>query len=120
MEAKKIETQAAQGDVLVRRVAAVPKGMVRQEASGDRVIVAHSETGHHHAIDGGGLELWQDPRNPLVAYLSIDPAMYADGGAVLRHHRPHDTHAPLLLGGGVWEVRRQREMTPDGWRQVQD
>ena len=39
---------------------------------------------------------------------------------VLEHQRPHDTHAPIKFAKGVYEVRRQREYTPEGWRRVAD
>lgn len=118
MEAKRVSQAAAQGDVYVRRVTEIPSGAKRAEDKG-RVIVAHSETGHHHYLDAVGVERWEDPRNPLVCYLRIEGGP-ADGGAVLVHARSWDTHAPLHLSAGTWEIRRQAELTPDGWRRVQD
>jgi hypothetical protein len=119
MEPKKIDQQAAQGDILIRRITALPKGAKRAEPTGGRHIVAHSETGHHHYLDAVGVERWTDPSNPLVCYLRMEGGP-VDGGAVLTHARPYDTHAPLLLGEGWWEIRRQVEMTPEGWREVMD
>jgi len=103
---------AAQGDVLFRRVDAVPAGAVLQPRT-ERVVVAHSETGHHHALTAPGIDWYTSP-DPLVGYLSLaDPTE-------VRHERPWDTHAPLCLAPGVWEVRRQREYTPEGFRRVED
>lgn len=116
---KRIENQAAQGDVYVRRVAALPDGARACEADGGRHVVAHSETGHHHYLAAAGVERWEHPTDPLRCYLRIGPELEVSGG-VLTHARAHDTHAPIALGVGLWEIRRQREMTPDGWRQVQD
>ena len=66
---KKITTTGAQGDVLITRVSALPKGLARSKcARKGSAIVAHSETGHHHRAHGKGLELWEDPRDPLVCY----------------------------------------------------
>lgn len=118
METKKIEKvskMAAQGDVLFRRVAEVPSAFKEQPASA-RIIVAHSETGHHHAIDSTGVRLFTG-EDPLRCYLIID-GEFAD----VVHHRNFDTHATIRLGGGgaVYEVIRQREYTPEGWRRVQD
>lgn len=119
MEAIKIDRMAAQGDVLVRRVADVPPGMVESAPVGGKHVVAHSETGHHHYLMAAGVEVWEDPRNPLICYLRSTIGDEA-GGAILLHDRAHHTHAPLALGAGCWEIRRQAEMTPEGWRRVAD
>lgn len=34
--------------------------------------------------------------------------------------RSFDTHESILLKGGTYEIRRQREYTPEGWRRVED
>ena len=41
---------AAQGDVMFIRVDTIPAG-AKEESGAGPVVVAHSETGHHHAID---------------------------------------------------------------------
>jgi hypothetical protein len=106
---------AAQGDVLFRRISRLPDDAVERPAIG-RIVVAHSETGHHHAIDDPEVRLFERPvRDPMVCFLSID----GDFAHVV-HHRPHDTHAPLRLRHGLWEVRRQREWTPEGLQRVED
>jgi len=106
---------AAQGDVLFRRISKLPDGVVEQRAAG-RIIVAHSETGHHHAIDDPEVRLYERlERDPLICFLSVD-GEFAD----VVHHRSHDTHAPLRLARGLWEVRRQREWRLEGFSRVQD
>lgn len=116
-----VKKMAAQGDVLFRRIDSLPDGAVEQDAKG-RIIVAHSETGHHHAIDPtDGVRLFQPPNDPLVCYLMLDGAPHAD----VVHHRAWDTHDTLRLvaksvGKTIFEVRRQREHTPEGWRRVED
>lgn len=110
-----IENMCFQGDVCFRRVAALPADAVEQKTEG-RVVVAHSETGHDHAIGAGEAKLLERAqRNPLVCYLSI-----AGDHADVVHHRPDHTHETVRLLGGLWEVKRQREWTPEGLRQVQD
>ncbi len=114
MEPILITKMAAQGDVLFRRVKAIPDGF-REQPKG-RAIVAHSETGHHHAIDKG-VRLYQG-EDPMRCFLMLD-ADFAD----VVHHRDYDTHGTIRLGGGagaVYEVIRQREYTPEGWRRVED
>lgn len=114
---KTIEKQGCQGDVLFRRVERVPEGFVAAKPTA-RIVVAHSETGHHHAIDDTGVVLYES-KDPLVCYLSMETADHVD----VVHHRSFDTHETMRLGGGVgavWEVRRQREWAPEGWRRVED
>lgn len=112
---KRVKNVCFQGDVMFRRIDALPSGTVEQPKSGP-VVVAHSETGHHHAIDENQARLFERlERDPMVCFLSID-GKYAD----VVHHRPHDTHETVRLLKGVWEVRRQREWTPEGLRRVED
>lgn len=119
---KDIEKVGAQGDVLFRRVVKMPDGLVRRETKGP-IVVAHSDTGHHHVVEEAHGAYFTDPKSAMVAYLQLGDGCVATGGAVVTHHRPHDTHEALrLLGkpGDVFEIRRQREWTPEGWRRVED
>lgn len=114
---KEITKIGAQGDVIFRRVPAVPATAKEIERRGP-LVVAHSETGHHHAIDSMFARHFEVPGDSLVCYLRME-------GPELDvvHHRSWDTHQTLrLLGapGDIWEVRRQREWTPEGWRRVED
>lgn len=114
----RVTKQAAQGEVLIRKVASLPAGVSQVRRDGDAVI-AHSETGHHHVVRDPQVAMFEVPNDPLICYL-----MNETGAAFeVTHLRSFDTHAPLLLDGGpgsVWEVRRQREHTPEGWRRVED
>jgi hypothetical protein len=109
--------------VLFRKVAALPTNAKEVKRNGD-IVVAHSETGHHHSIADKAVSHFEIPGDSLVCYLRMDHAFnYAPGGVDVVHHRPWDTHETIrLLGkpGDVWEVRRQREFTPEGWRRVAD
>ena len=110
-----IEDIAAQGDVLFRRISRLPDGVVEQPSSG-RIVVAHSETGHDHAIDDPEVRLYERAvRDPMICFLSIDGE-----SAHVVHHRLHHTHAPLRLRHGLWEVRRQREWGADGFQPAED
>lgn len=114
---KEIHRMGAQGDVVFRKVASVPAGFEATKPA-ERVIVAHSETGHHHAIDSTGVRVYEGS-DPLRCYLMLESVAHAD----VVHHRPYDTHETVRLGGGigsVYEVIRQREYTPEGWRRVED
>jgi hypothetical protein len=108
-------TGCYQGDVAFIRVKKLPSDVVEQPQEG-LVIVAHSETGHHHAIAQGEAKLLEKiQRDPLTCYLQID-GEFAD----VVHHREHDTHETVRLLHGLWEVRRQEEWTPEGMRRVED
>jgi hypothetical protein len=113
----KVKYFGAQGDVIFRKVKEIPKGFSATPSTSS-VIVAHSETGHHHSVDVAGVRLYVGP-DPLVAYLQLETVDSCD----VVHHRTWDTHETLSLLGGkgsIWEIRRQREYTPEGWRRVQD
>jgi len=106
---------AAQGDVLFRRIEAMPGAVVEQPTAG-RIVVAHSETGHDHVVDDPAVALFEKiDRDPMICYLRVD-GDFAD----VRHLRAYDTHQTLRLARGLWEVRRQREWAPEGWRRVAD
>lgn len=112
-----VKEQGAQGDVFFCRVQKFPEaGLVEQARDTQgRLIVAHSETGHHHAIAAADAHLLEYPGS-LVAYLRVD-GEYAD----VVHHRDYDTHETLRLGRGLWEVRRQREYSAErAWQRVAD
>lgn len=112
-----VTKQAAQGDVLFVRVKSIPSKAKREERNGS-LVVAHSETGHHHSIDDTGVVRF-DVGDPLVCYLQLaENTPHVD----VVHHRSFDTHATVRLmgAGSVWECRRQREFIPDGWRRVED
>jgi hypothetical protein len=106
---------AAQGDLLLRRIDSVPSGAVTVPPEAWKHVVAHSETGHHHTVGAFNVLHFRAPDNELLSFLRID-SEYAD----VVHERPFDTHATLRIGGGCWELRRQREYVPDGWRRVED
>ena len=97
----------------------LPPGAKKVEPdSQNRLLVAHSESGHHHYIDGGSAVLYETP-NPLVKYLQVEMDSYS----LLRHAKPvtaKDRHTTQKIPGGLHRINIQRESTPEGWRQVQD
>jgi hypothetical protein len=110
-----VNEMAAQGDVLIRKIAALPSDVVETQKGG-RLVLGHSETGHDHVVENQEARLFEKVnRDPMICYLAVD-GEHAD----LVHHRSHDTHQPLRLSPGVYEVRRQEEYTPEGWRRVED
>lgn len=99
------------------RLDVLPDGLT--ETARAPVVVAHSETGHDHVVQDGEARMFQrierDATSPLICYLYVD-SEHVD----VVHRRPWDTHGAIRLDRGAWEIRRQREYTPDGWRMVQD
>lgn len=116
---KTFKTLVAQGDTLFRRINALPAGATPAvETDPGKVVVAHSETGHHHFFEAVPGITRYTSADPLVGYLTVD-ASCADGVALI-HGRAHDTHESISFGPGTYEVRRQREYVPGGFRRVED
>lgn len=113
---KSFENQAAQGDVLITRIPSIPKDAVIAKAEGGKFVVAHSETGHHHTIVERPGVMYYTGKDPAIAYMEVIDQVEV----TLKHEREFDTHESLLLKGGTYEIRRQQEYTPVGWRRVLD
>lgn len=111
---KRFERQAAQGDLLIIRRESVK---INDAAPVHSQIVAHSETGHHHVvvIDPPGRLEFSPGEDPLTSFLRVIGIP-----ARLEHRRPFDTHETIELLPGDYELRRQREWAPEGWRRVED
>lgn len=113
---KTFDNCAAQGDLLIRRIDKLPEGLTKVKAEKGGFIVAHSETGHHHVIARKpGVEVFNGS-DTLVSYLKV----IDQTETTLEHLRNFDTHESILVKGGTYEIRRQREYTPEGWRRVVD
>lgn len=111
---KTFNTICAQGDIYIRRIDTLPAGAVPVAAESGTVIVTHSETGHHHVMAADTVTMYRLPASIMDCLLVVSAP------TPLRHLRPHDTHEPIMFEPGTYHVRRQREYTPEGWRQVQD
>lgn len=107
----------AQGDVMLIPVESLPDTAMAPVASEKgALIVTHSETGHHHVIvERPTVRMFQDAMDMFRSWLVIDGEP-----AELKHLRPTDTHESVQLEPGVYEVRRQREYFPEGWRRAAD
>lgn len=110
---KTFENCAAQGDVMFRRVEEIPANAELVESEGC-VVVAHSETGHDHVFrDPTAAKLYRTA-DPFICYLRMEAP------AALEHLREFDTHEAIMFSTGCYEIRRQREHTPEGYRMVAD
>ena len=113
------QNQAAQGDLFIRRIDKLPAGLKPMTTEAGKYIVAHSETGHHHVIEARPHVTVFATDDPLVSYLQVVEATDAME-TVIEHLRNFDTHESIKVGAGNYEIRRQREYTPEGWRRVAD
>lgn len=104
----------AQGDVLFERINELPKKAKLIAPIKGRVIVAHSETGHHHVMDADRTELYRLPEEIYECFLVVHKA------DDLVHLRSYDTHETVHFEPGIYRVQRQREHTPEGLRRVED
>ncbi len=104
----------AQGDIYIRKIEALPAGTEAIKPEKGRLIVTHSETGHHHVMAADTVTMHRLPDSIMDCFLVVKEP------AVLEHLRPHDTHEPIKFEKGTYHVRRQREYTPEGWRRVED
>jgi len=103
-----------QGDIALTRVESLPADTKKDKTLNGLYVLAHSETGHHHAVleDQGTLYQTDDP---MVAYLVVDKE------AELKHLKPgNDAHRTVHFDQGVYRINRQREFTPQGLRRVAD
>lgn len=114
MTALKFKKQAAQGDLLLRKIDLLPEGLKQASAENGKFIVAHSETGHHHTVLEKSAQLLIDQTNEFIAYLDVKE------DTQVTHERSYDTHAPIEIKKGLYEIRRQREYVAEGFRRAQD
>jgi hypothetical protein len=101
-----------QGDVLVRRVVALPDGAKDVTPKGRIVLALGEVTGHAHAIAEGEAREFS----------------YADAAGVVRRFLDvvseatvrHEEHRAIPLLPGIYEIVQQREYSPEEIRNVAD
>jgi hypothetical protein len=104
---------AAQGEITLIRIGdlsgAVPQGYTPLETEGGKLVIGHSETGHHHVMEPAAAKAFVADKAPeglrLLRLIVEEPT-------ALEHLRGHDTHEPLLVPPGEYEVRIAREHDP--------
>lgn len=109
---KSFKIVAAQGEITIRKIDAVPVKQVCSPLAleNGRFVIGHSETGHHHVLsDVAGadvLVLDKPPEGMRILYAILENPMSLD------HLRDHDTHESINLDPGVYEFRIAREYDP--------
>jgi len=98
---------AAQGELYLQKICKLPVGLIPLKPVKGKLIVGHSETGHHHVVDAEEANVYQDPNNPLNLFIeAIQPT-------ALVHLRPTDTHGPIAINeGDIVQVNVGREYNP--------
>lgn len=120
----------AQGEVRIWLKDFAPKEFIPEQhnlqevdAENGMLIVAHSETGHHHAIEvlerpkksySKTAQRLIDKTNDLIAELRIHEE------SKLIHQRGNDTHKAYLLPPGVYVSRIDTEYVNEAYRRVAD
>lgn len=112
--------QYRQGEILFIRVEDFDDAATAYKTAAPengRLIVGHSESGHHHVID-----LARSPNAQLLIHSTNQfiGRLVLGEDAEVEHLRSHDTHAPAQLPAGKYVVRWRREHSPEGLRRVQD
>ena len=107
---KSFKFSAAQGEVNIRKVDAIPDGMASVAPEKGLLIVGHSESGHHHGFrDDGAVQLMERTKDVpagmkiLYAIVKNPTALIQDASA------PHDM---IALDPGLYEFRISREFNP--------
>lgn len=103
-----------QGDVLLRRVASLPKSAQvaekKDQAGNRRIVLAYGEvTGHAHAIyDLDSVDVFVTSTGMMYLKVSKDAALQ------------HEEHGTITLPPGNYERTIQREYSPEQIRNVAD
>lgn len=96
---------AAQGELTITKLDKPPKRVgAPVDAVGGRLIVGHSETGHHHVVDSDCAVLTRV--DEFTAYLDVKKPTQID------HLREYDTHPSIALQPGMYKFRTGREFDP--------
>lgn len=99
----------AQGDILIKKVAELPKDVIKIEPENGEYIVAHSENGGHHAVKATPhVRYYQSANDNNVAYLVVDNTL-RENTPELKHMRSFHTHGSYGFSDGVYQIRRQIE-----------
>jgi hypothetical protein len=110
----------AQGDIYITRLPddfKLPTDAVEQLPENGKLIITHSETGHHHVMD-----ILEKPKVKMYTLPDsiMDCLLIVNDTVALEHLRAYDTHESIEFKPGNYKVRRQREYTPEGFRKVED
>lgn len=95
----------------------VPSDAKEVKPENGLLLIAHSESGHHHYVDATQARFFEGAGSDLC-YLQL-----AGEVAYLKHMKPAgapDRHHTQSLDAPLYIIKKQREETPEGWRAVAD
>ncbi len=115
---KTLNNFAAQGDFIIRRIKEIPQDAVKVDPVDGVFVVAHSETGHNHVMERTHVTGYMPENTKDVDLYKLFFSVEQD--TAITHLRSHDTHESIMVPPGNYEVRRQREYTPEGFRRAAD
>lgn len=101
--------RAAQGEIQIIRHTEgykLPTRVKHLEKENNKMIIGHSETGHHHVLERHTDKVFVDENAP--AGMRILYAILEEPNALI-HERGYDTHNALNLEPGTYEFRIGRE-----------
>ena len=102
----------AQGDLNIYACDEIPEGLTELKPENGVHILAHSETGHHHVIDGNTVRVFR--QDEFVSYMEVAKP------TPLRHLRTVDRHETIEIPPQKYKLVRQREYIADGFRIAAD
>jgi hypothetical protein len=106
---KTFKHTAAQGEISIRKIDALPADVVPLKPENGHYVIGHSETGHHHVMTLDRKQVFEAKNPPAgmrVLYAILDVP------ADLIHQRGHDTHETIHHDAGIYEFRLGREFDP--------
>jgi hypothetical protein len=98
MNHKTAKRTAQQGDVLLKKLDAMPEGN-QTSVSRKRLVLARGESGHSHVIEDDEAELIQIGERMLLKLTRSATVV-------------HEEHKPIRLSPGIWDIGRVREFDP--------
>ena len=99
-----------QGECLIIQIDAIPANVEtkpHKDKTARGIVIAHSESGHHHVLTGGDVmeRVSNVPAGMQIFYALLDePAEFVQDAA--------DPHGGFDLPAGVFEFRISREYNP--------
>jgi hypothetical protein len=115
---KTFTKMAAQGDFIILRINDIPDDVEKFEAENGHYVIAHSETGHNHVMVMDRVEAFKPKHTPdrdlYELFLNVKEP------TDIVHLRSFDTHETLRVPAGKYQIRRQREYVPEGFRRAAD
>jgi len=96
MKNKIAQLSFQQGDVVGRKLTAMPEG--EQKITRKHLVLAHGESGHSHVIEDDEAELIQIGERMILKLTKA---------ATVKH----EEHHAITLSPGIWEIGRVREFS---------